>query len=170
MNRTNILNRLHRSKSTVIQFVRYLFVGGGATIVQWGLLVLFKEVFGLNANAANMVGFAGGLIFNYIISTLWVFDNSAVKNKAAEFTVFALIGIVGLGINQGLIWLFDKPIANKKVFGAFLPSDKYYLVGQVSATALAFFWNFFARKYLLYSGAKNNKIKLKEEKESLHIK
>lgn len=161
---------VNKTESTPVQFFRYIFVGGGATIVQWGLLIILKEFVGLDANLANIIGFAGGLICNYLISTLWVFDNSAVKNKAAEFTAFALIGLVGLGINQGLIWLFDKPLANKKVLGAFLPSDKYYFVGQVLATGLSFFWNFFARKYLLYSGRKISDKEKIYEKESLHIK
>jgi putative flippase GtrA len=74
-----------------------------------------------------------------------------VKNKAAEFSAFALIGVVGLLINQGLIWLFDKALTGKDLFGGIIPQNKYYLVGQVIATGLAFFWNFFARKYLLYN-------------------
>lgn len=146
------MNSLTRkTDNTIAQFIRYVFVGGGATVVQWGLLVVLKEFCGMNANIANAIGFIGGLIFNYVISTLWVFDNSAVKNKAAEFTAFALIGVVGLGINQGIIWLFDKTLAERKVFGDLLPASKYYLVGQVLATGIAFFWNFFARKYLIYN-------------------
>lgn len=146
------MNSLTRkTDNTIGQFIRYVFVGGGATVVQWGLLVVLKEFCGMNANIANAIGFIGGLIFNYVISTLWVFDNSAVKNKAAEFTAFALIGVVGLGINQGIIWLFDKTLAERKVFGDLLPASKYYLVGQVLATGIAFFWNFFARKYLIYN-------------------
>ena len=142
---------LNKSNSTAAQFIRYVFVGGGATVVQWGILVLLKEAFGINANLANAVGFVGGLVFNYIISSIWVFDTSSVKNKAAEFSAFALIGVVGLLINQGLIWLFDKALTGKDLFGGIIPQNKYYLVGQVIATGLAFFWNFFARKYLLYN-------------------
>lgn len=145
------MSRTNRSNSTVAQFIRYVIVGGGATVVQWGLLVLLKELFGLNANAANAIGFIGGLIFNYFISTIWVFDKSIVKNKGVEFAAFALIGVVGLGINQGIIWLFDKTFAERHIFGGSLPADKYYLIGQVLATGIAFFWNFFARKYLLYN-------------------
>ena len=144
---------LERTNNTAGQFIRYVFVGGGATVVQWGLLVLLKEVFGLNANLANLIGFTGGLVCNYIISSVWVFDKkqSVIKNRYGEFTAFAVIGIVGLGINQGLIWLFDNPIAESKAFGNVIPTDKYYLAGQIIATGTAFFWNFFARKYLLYN-------------------
>lgn len=140
-----------KTGNTLVQFFRYVIVGGGATVVQYVLLIVLKEFFGMNANAANAIGFFGGLLTNYFISTYWVFDESGVKNKAAEFTAFALIGVVGLGINQGLIWLFDHLLAEERVFGSVLPTDKYYLPGQVLATALAFFWNFFARKYLLYN-------------------
>ncbi|MBR1864659.1 MAG: GtrA family protein [Ruminococcus sp.] len=140
-----------KTDNTLVQFIRYVFVGGGATVVQWGLLLVFKELVGLDANLANVIGFIGGLIANYVISTIWVFDTSKVKNKAADFTAFALIGVVGLGINQGMIWLFDKYLAEKQIFGSLIPADKYYMIGQVLATGIAFFWNFFARKILLYS-------------------
>lgn len=140
-----------KTDNTFIQFFRYVFVGGGATVVQYLILILLKEACGINANAANAVGFVGGLITNYIISTYWVFDKSAVKNKAAEFTAFALIGVVGLGINQGLIWLFDNTLAEKQIFGSLIPARWYYLIGQVLATGITFFWNFFARKILLFN-------------------
>jgi len=44
---------LNKSNSTAAQFIRYVFVGGGATVVQWGILVLLKEAFGINANLAK---------------------------------------------------------------------------------------------------------------------
>lgn len=140
-----------KTDNTIIQFIRYVFVGGAATVVQYLILILLVELFGVNANVSNGFGFAGGLLTNYFISTYWVFDNSSVKNKAGEFTVFALIGIVGLGINQALIWLFDKQLAEVSILGGIIPADKYYIIGQVIATALVFFWNFFARKLLLYN-------------------
>lgn len=142
---------IDKSNSTAVQFFRYIFVGGGATVVHWGLLLLFKELAGLDANLANAIGFVGGLICNYVISTYWVFEASSIKNKGIEFTAFAVIGVVGLGINQAIIWLFDKPLARNVAFGGLMPADKYYIAGQVLATAVAFFWNFFARKYLLYN-------------------
>ncbi|MBQ7529992.1 GtrA family protein [bacterium] len=142
---------INKSSSTAIQFFRYIFVGGGATVLHWGLLLFFREWVGLDANVANAIGFMGGLICNYLISTYWVFDASSIENKGVEFTAFAVIGVVGLGINQAIIWLFDKPLARMEFFESLLPADKYYIVGQVLATAVAFFWNFFARKYLLYN-------------------
>lgn len=143
----------NNTKKTLGEFIRYIFVGGGATIVHWLVLIILREALKIDANLANLVGFCCGLTFNYIISTLWVFDKNEAKvdNKLVELSVFSIIGVVGLGINQFFIWLFDKALADKDVLFGLIPTDKNYLIGQVIATGVAFFWNFFARKYILYN-------------------
>ena len=155
---------LGKTKNGMVQFFRYVIVGGGATVVQYAVEIVLKELFDINANLANAAGFFLGLLTNYLISTYWVFDESKVKNKAVEFSAFALIGLVGLAVNQGLVWLFDHPLASQGIFGDLIPADKYYLIGQVIATGIAFLWNFFARKYLLYQdGEKTGLSERKEE-------
>ncbi len=142
-----------RTDSGAVQFFRYIFVGGGATVVQYAVLFLLTELFDIDANISAFFGFLGGLTVNYLVSTVWVFDrkNSAIKSKAAEFGAFALIGVIGLLMTEGIIWLFDKPLAANAVLPKFIPTDKYYAIGQITATGTVFFWNFFARKYLLFN-------------------
>lgn len=131
--------------NTLIQFFRYIFVGGLATVVDWGLsFILFKFVFGERfAVAANSLSFVAGLIVNYLISTFWIFKTSNVKNKFVEFLGFAAIGVVGLlltmGITKGFeVWLSDRTSA-------------YQMIAKIVSTAVSFLWNFFARKILLYT-------------------
>ncbi|MCQ2469173.1 MAG: GtrA family protein [Ruminococcus sp.] len=138
------------TENTLIQFFRYLFVGGFATVVDWGVsFLLFRFAFGEKmemAWVANSLSFVAGLIVNYLISTFWIFKNSNVKNKFVEFISFAAIGAVGLlltiGITKGFeVWLGDK-------------TDWFQMIAKVISTGVAFFWNFFARKILLYSKKK----------------
>ncbi len=138
------------TENTLIQFFRYLFVGGFATVVDWGVsFLLFRFAFGGKTElgwVANSLSFVAGLIVNYLISTFWIFKNSNVKNKFVEFISFAAIGAVGLlltiGITKGFeVWLGDK-------------TDWYQMIAKVISTGVAFFWNFFARKILLYSKKK----------------
>ena len=137
-----------KTDNTFIQFFRYLFVGGAATVVDWGSsYIIFRFVFGNKyAVAANVISFILGLVTNYLISTVWVFDGSKVKNKFAEFLSFAAIGVVGLLLTIGITKLFE--IKRSDV------TDLYQLIGKVVSTAAAFFWNFFARKYLIYNNKK----------------
>ena len=136
------------TNNTLIQFFRYIFVGGLATVVDWGLsALLFYLVFHQQyAVAANSVSFGAGLIVNYLLSTFWIFKESRMKSKAAEFVGFALIGMVGLLITAGVTVLFKHLLMDV--------TSAYQIIGKITATAISFLWNFGARKVLLFSDKK----------------
>lgn len=137
------------TENTFIQFFRYLFVGGLATVVDWGVsYLLFRFVFNENyAIAANSISFVAGLAVNYLISTFWIFKNSAVESKLKEFLGFAAIGLVGLFMTMGITWLFELWLADK--------TSAFQILAKIVSTAVAFFWNFFARKILLFTKKEN---------------
>ncbi len=144
---------VEETDSTFIQFFRYCFVGGFATVVDWGLSVLlFYYVFGetLVAPLCNGLSFAAGLVVNYCLSTFWIFKNSKTNNRLLEFLSFAAIGVVGLLITLGITSLFEFMLANS--------TSLYQIIAKVVSTAVSFLWNFFARKYLLFNknSEKNN--------------
>ncbi|MGN0631982.1 MAG: GtrA family protein [Ruminococcus sp.] len=144
------------TNNTYIQFFRYLFVGGMAAVVDFAASSLvFFFLFGERLGAvfapvpwftwavlSNGAGFVLGLIFNYILSTCFVFQNSNVKNKLLEFLSFAAIGLVGLFITFGVTWVIELLLGDK--------TSLFQLIGKIAATAVSFLWNFFARKILLY--------------------
>ena len=137
------------TENTFIQFFRYLFVGGLATVVDWGVsYLLFRFVFNENyAITANSISFVAGLAVNYLISTFWIFKNSAVESKLKEFLGFAAIGLVGLFMTMGITWLFELWLADK--------TSAFQILAKIVSTAAAFFWNFFARKILLFTKKEN---------------
>lgn len=139
-----------------VQFFRYFFVGGLAFVADYGTMALLVEVFSCDELIAGAAAFILGLIVNYLLSTFWVFRHSRVGNKAAEFLLFALIGVIGLGINEAIIWLFRDVLAARHLFGDLIAADKYYLVGKLVSTVVVFLWNFFARKFFLFDSSKSN--------------
>ena len=128
----------------LIQFVRYFFVGGFAFVVDFGLLYILTEYAGLHYLLSATLSFIAGLLVNYIISCLWVFSNSKFKSRIVEFLFFAAIGVVGLVLNDFLIWLFTDCIGT------------HYMFSKIVAAAVVYLWNFFARKYLPNSGPKGS--------------
>ena len=82
------------SDNLLIQFVRYFFVGGFAFIVDFGLLYILTEYAGLHYLLSATLSFIAGLVVNYIISCIWVFNNSKFRNRIVEFLFFAAIGVV----------------------------------------------------------------------------
>lgn len=144
--RTSLMKKLFAEETnrTLIQFFRYCFVGGGATVVDWGIsTVLFFFVFGQRyAIAANVLSFVAGLLVNYFLSTFWIFRNSKMQSRMAEFLAFAAIGVVGLLITAGVTKFSEVLLGDL--------TSAYQILGKIAATAIAFFWNFFARKYLIF--------------------
>ena len=149
--------------NTFIQFFRYCFVGGFAFVVDFGVLTFLVELFAMPHVVAATISFIAGLATNYILSTFWIFKKSNVNNRLAEFTVFAIIGVVGLLINDAIIWLFQDFLGTNLILGGYQGTEngeikyyifgtvQYYMVGKIAATAVSFVWNFVARKLILFN-------------------
>ncbi|MDE6445362.1 MAG: GtrA family protein [Alistipes sp.] len=120
-----------------IQLFRYFFVGGAAFSVDFGLLWLLTE-WGVHYLLSAACSFVAGLTVNYALSVRWVFRNRTLHSRIAEFVSFAAIGLAGLGLNEAIVWAATDW------------AGLYYLVSKIISTAVVFFWNFTARKYLLF--------------------
>lgn len=122
-----------------IQAFRYLISGGTAFLVDTALLTLLTEFFGREHLLLwTGIAFAAGLVITYLFSILWVFDKRSMKSRTAEITVFVLIGVIGLGLTELLMWL----LAQK--------AGLHYLLSKIVTTVLVFVWNFAAKKLLLF--------------------
>ena len=75
---------------------------------------------------------------NYLLSKAWVFKASKFRSRSAEFSLFAGIGIVGLVLNDVILWALTSHLGI------------YYVLSKLVATAVVFFWNFGARKILVF--------------------
>lgn len=125
---------LEKTSDGKIQFFRYLFVGGFAAVVNIGSLYIFKEVLNMYYLIANALGFVLGLLTNYLLSKWLVFAKENSMNGAVEFTIYLLIGILGLGFDTLFMWIFTDKL------------DLYFMISKIASTVLVFIWNFFARK------------------------
>jgi putative flippase GtrA len=132
---------INKSNKLVVQLLRYTFVGGLAFIVDFGLLFLLTEFAGLYYLASATCSFLAGLLVNYYISTIWVFGSSPYK-KGMEFLLFAIIGIIGLGLNDVLIWVFTEK------------AGLYYMLSKLLTAVLVYLWNFLGRRYLIFNKEK----------------
>lgn len=126
------------TENTLIQLFRYCFVGGFAFLADWLSMILFTKI-GLHYLISAIIGFIVGLIVNFLLSKLFVFkkDNAAIGKKG-EFIAYAVIGVVGLGITELLMYFFTEIIL------------LHYAISKIIAAVIVLFWNFIARKKILY--------------------
>lgn len=127
-----------KTNNTLLQLFRYTFVGGVAFLVDLGTLFFLTEYFNIHYLVSAGIAFIFGLTINYLISVVWVFNSRAVENRVLEFLLFTLIGLVGLVLNELFLWILTDMLVI------------YYLLSKVISTFIVYFWNFFARKIVLF--------------------
>ena len=130
------------SANPLVQFLRYVFVGGISFLADASVLWLFTQT-GMHYLLAACFGFVAGLCCNFLLSRALVFRAQTPRvGRALEFLGYAVIGLIGLGLTEALLYFFTE-IAHF-----------HYMLSKVVASAVVLFWNFLARKFLLYRSEK----------------
>lgn len=119
------------------QFLKFGVVGTIAFAIDFGIMVLLTEAFGIEPVVAATVSFCVSVIFNYAASMRYVFARRDDMGRARELTTFVALSVVGLGINDALMLLGTETL-----------QWDYRLV-KVAATAVVTVWNFGSRKVFL---------------------
>lgn len=127
--------------------IAYLFVGGTAFLCDAGTLLILRhfinptDVKGTLDVVANLIGntsgFCLGLLVNYFLSLVLVFD---AKSNMKDFIAVLAIGIVGLAITDGGVVLFNN------ILGI------HIIVTKIIVNGIALVWNYGARKLTIYKG------------------
>ncbi len=126
-----------KKKSLLQQLVRFGVVGGSAFVIDYGVMILLTEAVGINYLISSGISFAVSVIYNYILSICWVFNVSKGRSKKQDFAVFMVLSIIGLGLNQLIMWLTVDKIGI------------FYMVAKIGATAVVMVYNFITRKLFL---------------------
>ncbi|HXH50497.1 MAG TPA: GtrA family protein [Terriglobia bacterium] len=120
------------------EIFRYLFVGGFAFVCDTFTLFSLTHFVKVNYLVSAPIGFLVGTTVTYVLSRTWVFQRRTLKNTSAELTIFVLIGVVGLGLNELILWFFQSRLGI------------YYLFAKGVSGVTVFVWNFGARKLTLF--------------------
>ncbi len=122
------------------QIMKFGVVGVIAFVIDYGLMVVLTELAGVNYLISATVSFIVSVTFNYFASMRYVFTHKEGMSRRREFAIFVILSVIGLGINDLLMWL-GTDIAGIS-----------YLITKIFATAVVMVWNFVTRKRFLDAG------------------
>ena len=137
-----------KTQSSIIQLIRNIIVE--ATRIGINMFVLwlvYYIIFAQTDDSENkllttistiIASMTSGLA-NFVFSTIWVFHKKQKKNNVSRFLVFTAIGGLGLALNAGIT------VVLKDYYGLNI------MVSNIIAQAIVFFFNFFMRKYIVYT-------------------
>ncbi|MFL1453584.1 GtrA family protein [Marinobacter sp. GN3S48] len=125
-----------------MKFIKFLGVGGAATLIQYGILIALVEGVQASAVVGSTIGYIVSGIFNYTLNYYFTFSSTAKHRMAA--IRFVIVAIIGLALNSSLVYLLTD------VFSMF------YIAAQVFATGVVVIWNFVAHKNWTYHSIKDH--------------
>lgn len=134
------------SPKEVSRFIKFAIVGAIGMVVDLTVLTFSREVLGLPLSVAVAVGFTVAVISNFTWNRLWTFPESRQRPIAGQLAQFAIVNIIGLGINE-LIVLGLHPL-----FQMATQDPLAYLAAKVIAIGVVLFWNYFANRIWTYKG------------------
>lgn len=122
------LNKLINGNGRLSEIIRFGMVGGFATLLQYGMYVVFADAVGLTAVVATIISYAISFIFNFILSNVFTFHTRPNAKKGLGFLASHAIN---MGLQVGLVAVFnvflDKTLALLPAMAICVPVN-YFLV------------------------------------------
>jgi len=131
-----------KTDNVLVQIIRYFISGGIAATVDFGLLYLLTEFFGLYYLWSAVISFSVGLLITYLFSITWIFNQRRISNRWIELLIFSVIGVVGLLLTYLFMQYFTEVI------------KLHYMLSKVLTTIIVFFWNFLTKRFVLFTKKK----------------
>lgn len=124
-------------RASTKRFAKFAAVGFASLAVEYSLLLVLVENLHLNYLLGTTIAFACSIIVNYALSLRFVFCHNAHLSRRREFTIFAILSAIGLGLND--LYMF---------VGVTMLNIGYQAM-KLIATFIVTWYNYFTRKRFL---------------------
>jgi putative flippase GtrA len=157
--------RLAKNPKELKRFIKFAIVGISGGVVDFTILNVMKWLFersdlgvGLGGPlpphqiqliAANAISFSAAVVSNFTWNRLWTFPESRDRPISGQLVRYAIVNIMGLGINTLLLVVMDQ-----YVFQNFFSLRMSYNLAKAFAIGVVLFWNFGVNRIWTYKGIK----------------
>ncbi len=124
--------------SFILKFLKFAAVGFSGLLVDYAFTYIFKEWLKVQKYVANSIGFTIAASTNYLLNRVWTFESDN-PDIAMEYSEFLIISIIGLGLNNLILWLIVKRF-----------KINFYLA-KFFAIIVVTLWNFLANFFITFN-------------------
>ena len=122
----------------IFKFLKFGVVGILGMAVDFLITWLCKEKLQFDKYISNSIGFIIAASSNYFFNRVWTFQ-STNSQVIKEYSSFIVISIVGLGINNLIIYLLHEKMKLN------------FYIAKIIATGIVVLWNFFANYFFTFN-------------------
>jgi len=138
---------LRDNRVEVVRFLKFGVVGAIGSVVDFSILNLGIQVFGLPKWLANTFSFFAAVLSNFTWNRLWTYPESRSEPILPQLGQFLLVNVVGFGINQAVFLSLDHFVFSSwGVWG--------YNISKAIAIGVVWFWNFGVNRIWTYRKVK----------------
>ncbi len=94
------------------RFFRFILVGLLNTLIDFGLMNLFTQVFRIPLVIAQALSFSIAVICSYLLNRAWIYPEAIGGSMQEQFPKFVTINLLGLGVRSLLVPLFDQGLSS----------------------------------------------------------
>jgi putative flippase GtrA len=105
-------------------------------VIDFSITFLLKEKLKVHRYIASSTGFIIAASSNYFLNRIWTFQSTDPK-VFVEYSTFIIISVIGLGINNLFLYLFEKKLQ--------------FYVAKFFAICVTMVWNFLANNYITFT-------------------
>lgn len=124
-------------RKTLEQFIKFGVVGTICFAVDYGLMILLTEAFGIPYLISCALSFTVSVIVNYLLSMKYVFASREDISRRKEFGIYVFLSVIGLLLNEFMMWVMVD------LFSI------HYMLSKVAVTCIVMIFNFVTRKIFL---------------------
>lgn len=126
------------SKDRLGEIMRFLLVGGGCFLLDYGMLFVLTEYAGVPYLTSSAISFTVSLVVNYLLCVTVVFHTG--HQSVGQTALFAATSLAGLAINQACMYGFVEL------------GGLWYMAAKIGAAAVVTVWNYITKRLVLRGG------------------
>jgi putative flippase GtrA len=131
----------------MVRFVKFAMVGALGAVIDFSVLNLLIQAFGVPKVWANTCSFTVAVFSNFTWNRLWSFPESRQRPLKTQLPQFALVNVIGLAINQVVFLGLDH-----YAFAPLVGELWGYNLAKAVAIIIVLFWNYGINRIWTYKG------------------
>jgi putative flippase GtrA len=137
------------------RFIKFATVGAMGAVTDFTVLNVLIQSFGMLEEVANAFSFTAAVAQNFTLNRLWTFPESKERKVQNQLTQFALVSVIGLGINTLIFSFIHRGL--EPFWIDWLANEHWghiasYNFAKLFAIGVVLFWNFTANRLWTYRG------------------